>query len=330
MYAANNRIDASKGLDGIDSQPMTKPQLSFLISSYNHQAYVCQTLDSVMADMASVAMAFEIVLIDDGSTDDSVVSIQRWHRDHPNAPLNFVSRENRGLCRSVNEMLALAQGDIIRLIASDDLIFPGSTQRILEALGATDAMAIIGDVKVIDAKGKILADSGIEYNGGRKAVMRTPQGLRDEILENWSIPGPCLTVRRSVYDLVGGYAEDLLVEDWDFYLRLVAKDLAVFVDTPVAYYRLHGLNASRTRHRDRRIAGLSSLLAAGEKRADLFTGHDLKLLKREVQLLRLKVLYLRRDVVRMPSAMIRYAAMDLGIRFSRKREVPGGAQKSFG
>ena len=303
---------------GTDYQPMTKPHLSFLISSYNHQAYVCQTLDSVMADMASVATEFEIVLIDDGSTDDSVLGIRRWHRDHPDAPLRFVARENRGLCRSVNEMLSLATGDIIRLIASDDLIFPGSTQRILETLATTDAMAIIGDVKVIDAQGTVLAESGIEYNGGSKSVMKTRQGLRDEILGNWSIPGPCLTVRRSVYDIVGGYAEDLVVEDWDFYMRLVAKDLAVFVDMPVAYYRIHGTNTSRTRQRDRRIAGLSSLLAAAEKRAELFAGSDLRLLNREVQLLRLKVLYLQRNGVRMPAAMLRYAAMDLRVRFGTK------------
>lgn len=307
---------------------MTIPQLSFLISSYNHQAYVCQTLDSVMADMASVALAFEIVLIDDGSTDGSVASIQRWHGDHPDAPLKFVARENRGLCRSVNEMLSLAKGDIIRLIASDDLVFPGSTQRILEALDATEAMAVIGDVKVIDGTGKVLADSGIEYNGGRKTAMRTPQGLRNEILANWSIPGPCLTVRRSVYDIVGGYAEDLVVEDWDFYLRLAAKDLAVFLDIPVAYYRIHGTNTSRTRQRDRRIVGLSSLIAAGEKRADLFAGHDLRLLKREMQLLRLKILYLRRDGVGMPAAMIRYAAMDLGVRFGRKRSARPTAKQT--
>lgn len=304
------------------------PLLSFLIPSYNHQDYVCQTLDSVLADTKSGCADFEIVLIDDGSTDCSVGIIRDWQSRHPDVPLTLVVRENLGLCATLNEMISLAQGDVIRLIASDDLIFPGSTQKVLQAFETTLAMAVIGDAPVIDGAGNVVANSGIEFNGGRKDAMNTPEGLRHEIVANWSIPGPCLAVRRSVYGMVGKYSEDLRVEDWDFYLRLVANDLAVFVDTPVACYRIHTSNASRTHQASRRIAALSSQVAAAEKRMGWFKGHERKLLQRERLLLQLKIRYLERDFLHMPAAMLRYAVVDLGIRLHSGRTSTDAAARS--
>ena len=76
--------------------------------------------------------------------------------------------------------------------------------------------------------------------------------LADELITNWTVAGPALLYVRQPVLSIGGYGEDLLVEDWDFYLRLAAKGWLRFVDCTVSAYRLHDSNAHRNRETERR------------------------------------------------------------------------------
>jgi hypothetical protein len=69
--------------------------------------------------------------------------------------------------------------------------------------------------------------------------------LADELITNWTVAGPALLYAREPIISVGGYDADLLVEDWDFYLKLASRGWLRFVDRTVAAYRLHERNEHR-------------------------------------------------------------------------------------
>lgn len=266
-------------------------RISFLIPSFNHSKYIRHTLDSIYTDAAS--LDFEIILIDDGSEDDSRSVIDAWCELHPSVDIKVGYRENRGASATANELVQQASGDIIRCCASDDCIFAGSSARIIRKFEESDALVLVGDALVINDAGSIISKSAIELNGGVLDKMQSLDGLKKEIVFNWSIPGPCFAMRKQVYDVVGLYAEDLLIEDWDFFLRVVALCPIQFIDVHFSYYRIHSRNTSRTLNITRKIRNLNAQLTAGKRRAYLFKGSLRWMLEIELFRLILKIIIFR-------------------------------------
>ncbi|MEQ1600070.1 MAG: glycosyltransferase [Methylotenera sp.] len=266
------------------------PKISFLIPSYNHSHYISYTLDSIVADASS--LNYEILVIDDGSTDETKSKLESWCERHEEVDIKVTYRENRGLCATLNQLVHQASGDIIRLCASDDGIYQGSSLNIISAFEHSEAQVLIGDAFVVDDQGATVGSSAISLNGGNLLKMQTQAGLKQEIVANWSLPGPCVAMRKSVYGIVGYYSEDLLVEDWDFFLRLAALCQIQFLNTPFSYYRVHAANTCKTLSYERRFRNNCSQLAAGKQRCHLFAGKLRLLLKIECLILRMKIAYL--------------------------------------
>lgn len=218
------------------------PKVSIIIPVYNHAIYIEQTLNSIMNDPYS---AKEIVLINDGSKDNSDAVIQAWIKTHKSSiEVNYLNRENKGLTKTLNELIARSSGQYIVILGSDDYLINNTIEERVRLLENNPSkLMIIGDAIVVDEKGNTTHDSGLfELHHGNKASYFNPSGLKREIVKNWSVVGPVGMVDRKIYDLIGSYDESLFIEDWDFYLRAVAKDLILFYDAKVAAYRLHSSN----------------------------------------------------------------------------------------
>jgi glycosyltransferase involved in cell wall biosynthesis len=270
-------------------------RISFLIPSFNHSKYIGHTLDSIYSD--AEGLDFEIIVIDDGSTDDSRSTIEDWRKRHPLVDIKITYRENRGVAATANELIRQASGDVIRCCASDDGVYAGSSLKIINRFKEGDDLVLVGDAWVIDENGTIIGDSAIELSGGVPSRMETPEGLKEEIVANWSIPGPCFAVRRQVYEAVGYYAEDLPIEDWDFFLRVAALCPMRFVGEYFSYYRVHPGNTSRTSNLAKRVRNLNAQLTAGRRRSHLFRGRLRLLLECECLQLKLKILVLRSAIL---------------------------------
>lgn len=218
-----------------------EPLVSIIIPAFNHERFVGQCLDSVVADDYPNK---EIVVIDDGSSDGTLHVIESWADGHGRAiPISVVSRPNRGATRTLNELLLMARGELVLPVASDDYLLPGGIRALVTALAADPScLAVFGDCVVVDEAGQMIFPSalfGYRHTNRDWLVRR----LADELITNWTVAGPALLYVREPILSIGGYSEDLLVEDWDFYLRLAAKGWLRFVDCKVAAYRLHGGNA---------------------------------------------------------------------------------------
>src|ERR1700704_4709601 len=97
-----------------------QPRISVVVPSYNHARFVEATLRSIFRQTLAPA---ELLVIDDGSTDDSARVIERVLRDCPFA-CELVSRSNRGLCATLNEGLAKTRGQYFAYLGSADLWLP--------------------------------------------------------------------------------------------------------------------------------------------------------------------------------------------------------------
>jgi len=248
------------------------PLISVLIPLYNHAGYVKRCLDSVLEDGYP---RIEIIVIDDGSKDDSVALARHWFNEHePQRIERFVleSRPNKGVTRTLNELVSKAQGEYLILLASDDHLLPGGIAARLEYLRLHPAkLAVFGDCIVVDGGGAKTHDSGIsDLYGGHMKCLVNEELLAMELIFNWCVPGPGFMARRELYDQIGLYDESLTVEDWDMYLRIAARNALGFIPGPVAAYRYHGGNS--VLNRNVRAAQFDSLIRTSWKNYRAFHG----------------------------------------------------------
>jgi len=225
--------------------PSTYPLVSIRIAAYNHEAFIEQTLDSILADSYPNK---EIVIINDGSPDHTGDIIQKWINLHRHEIMvKYLSRENRGLTKTINELLSMCEGTYICGVASDDYLLEGGIAKRVSYLEShPEKFAVIGDCIVVNEKNEIIFKSALsDYYKVNKNNYFTNSGLRNEIILHWAIPGPVLMVRKQLYTQTDiTYNTNLIVEDWDMYLKLVSKNLLGFTDEPVSAYRLHQNNLS--------------------------------------------------------------------------------------
>jgi glycosyltransferase involved in cell wall biosynthesis len=103
-------------------------RLSLIIPVYNVATYIADCLSSIAAQALE---GCEVVLVDDGSTDDSVRVIEQYLQDHPQANWHIVHKPNGGLSSARNYGLKFAHGDYVWFIDSDDMLAESAVQRLM-------------------------------------------------------------------------------------------------------------------------------------------------------------------------------------------------------
>ena len=223
------------------------PLVSVIIPAYNHEKYIDYCLNSIMDDKYPNK---EIIIINDGSTDNTNDIIINWINKHNNVNVlvRYVNRENRGLCTTLNELVNLAKGKYLLVLASDDALYGDTVTKrveILEQNETNNKLVLISDALVIDNENNIILHSSMsEYNKGNKLKYETEKGIMEEVIINPSISGATSLINKKIFNIVGPYAEDLKAEDWYFYQRAAAKRAIMFWNHPVSLYRVHPTNTS--------------------------------------------------------------------------------------
>jgi len=277
-------------------KPPVAPLVSVLIPAFNHQRYVVRCLDSVLEDPYP---SKELVIIDDGSTDDTGELIAEWvarHRDE--IPIEYVRRDNRGIATTLNELAARARGEFLRLGASDDYLLPGGLDRQVNYLLAHPLKwVVIGDSIVVDRDDRLVHQSGMrDLHHADLRLYGSDEGIRFAVISQWAIGGPVALVRKHALETVAGWSENLCIDDWDFFLRLAAHDAIGFVDAQVCAYRIHGKNFSRTRDRKARIINLTESQNVALRRQPMFNEPYRSLLRAESHLIGAKISFLKGEL----------------------------------
>ena len=251
--------------------PSPQPSVSVVMTVYNHARYVKESLSSVAS---SVYPVLEIIVIDDASKDESDSIIQQWIREHRDHPITYIRHEqNRGLTKTLNELISMARGELIFFNSGDDVILEEGIEKLADYLASNpNKLAVFADCHVIDRDSKQLHESGIEglhrRSGMRKSMLEIDSILRFSIFYHWGVCGPGFMMRKETCSLVGPYDEELALDDWDMYLRLASIGKLGFYNGYTGQYRLHGKN-SIVRHRSRLIR---DAVHVGRKHAHNFGG----------------------------------------------------------
>jgi alpha-1,3-rhamnosyltransferase len=210
------------------------PLVTIAIPCYNHAVFV---QDSIRSVINQTYKNIELIIIDDGSTDQSVNKIkemlieceQRFTR------FEFRDRPNKGLCNTLNEALEWAQGDYFCVIASDDQMLPEKTSLQISSF-KSDTVGVFGGVNIINNKNQILSSRVREYS---------ETGFEDILLNKHDLPASSQMFKTDILRQVGGYNPNVKVEDWDLLLRMSKLNKKmVYIPQLLINYRKHDSNIS--------------------------------------------------------------------------------------
>jgi len=210
------------------------PKVSVRMPAYNHEAYVEAAILSVLNQSFQ---DFELLVIDDGSTDRTPEILERLSQEHG---FYFERQENMGLTKTLNKLVGMCRGEYLTGLASDDMYAPERLAAQVEALDTNpEAAFVYGKMKAMDASGVLLEENKAfnDFDGTEDA---RPMMLRRGMF----FAAPTTMIRRSAYEAVGPYDTSLPFEDYDWFLRCVLRYPAVGLNDVLLYYRKHDSNLS--------------------------------------------------------------------------------------
>lgn len=216
------------------------PLVSIVVPAYNHEDYVVECVESVLAqDYPNI----ELIVINDGSTDSTGARIEEFLKKNGER-FRYVSKSNEGLVKTLNAGIRLSSGKYFCEIASDDILIPGSVRKRVSYMeenltfdaALADAYIMEGDKRTVK---RFFAEKKAKgFNTGQHT-------LKDLIVKDARVFIAAGIFRKTFLERLGGFDEDFRhFEDlWLRYqLALYAK--VGYIDEPVMYYRLHGANVS--------------------------------------------------------------------------------------
>lgn len=212
------------------------PDISVVMPVYNAKAYVAEALQSVLDQ---TYRNFELLVIDDGSTDDSRAVIQRFHDPRVVIAENL---QNVGVVATLNKLLRLSRGNFIARMDADDIAEPDRFVKQLNFLNSHPEVDIVG--------------GAIQYFGGIKrpytVVFPTDhEDIRVALLFYCSLAHPTLMFRRSLIDRnLLQYSDDFRhAEDYYLWTQLLQQVRSANLTDVLLRYRLH-LKQVRSEHLD--------------------------------------------------------------------------------
>lgn len=222
---------------------MTTPLISTIVLCYNQSRFVAETLDSVKAQTYK---STQLIIVDDSSSDNSVAIIENWLRRNEMDCTFIRHQKNQGICRSLNDALALASGKYISMTASDDVWLADKLARQVEIMESRpDHVGVLySDAFQIDQDGRALQSMFISDH---RDSLQIPQGqVLDALVAGNFIPAMTTLVRRRCYETVGFFDPNLPWDDWDMWMRIARRYSFVYSQTPSAKYRVHAQSYSHS------------------------------------------------------------------------------------
>lgn len=222
--------------------------VSVIIPLYNHERYVVECLESVLAqNMPNI----ELLLLDDGSSDNGFDVACQWKEIHGHqfTRIEFARQPNAGITHTFDRLIRKSTGSFILILASDDVLLPSSIAQRLDLFKEDGVMAVFGDAVPIDDEGNVLGKSAIGELGepSSRVALSDPRTLPWELIFRWNVYGSVLLCRRkALVNPDGSSVLNLSIysEDMQLYYRLASQGSLRYLDRSVAKYRLHSLNTS--------------------------------------------------------------------------------------
>ncbi len=202
-------------------------RVSVLVPCFNDGEFIRETIDSILAQ---TLQDFEIIVVDDGSTDPHT---RRTLKDLPGERITVLRTENHGLPAARNHAARNAGGEFFCAVDADDKLAPEWLEKAARVLDQRPDVAFVSH--------------WLETFGDERWTWQPERCDLPSLLARNAVNGAAL-VRRTAYDAVGGYDESMRegCEDWDFWLRLVEHGLqGAIIPEVLFYYRRRSDSMSR-------------------------------------------------------------------------------------
>ena len=204
----------------------TPPEVSVMVTLYDYEALVAETLDSIIA---STDVTIEVIIVEDHATDNSRAVALDYLATHPNVPMVLLAKDaNEGLAAARNTGIAACRADLVMIMDADNLVYPTCLARLATALR--------------NDPGAAFAYAALEQFGASAGLVSAYAWNPAWLCAANYIDAQTM-IRRSVLEDLGGYrVGDPLVfgwEDWEMWLRLAGRgDRGVLVPEMLGRYRV--------------------------------------------------------------------------------------------
>lgn len=208
------------------------PTVSVILPTYNRVTMLPEAIESVLDQTYH---DWELIVIDDGSTDQTPAYLHRVGRAH--RCITLIRVKHGGVSGARNAGLRVANGRYLAFLDDDDRWMPTKLATQAAYLESHPEVALVyAQAHVVD--------------GGGRVTGRKPSGAAgptfDELVDGNCIPLLTVVVRRQCLEVVGGFDPALYIsQDYDLWLRVARQFPIAYLPEPMAVYRVHGANMSR-------------------------------------------------------------------------------------
>jgi poly-beta-1,6-N-acetyl-D-glucosamine synthase len=194
----------------------TLPMITLVVPAYNEGLVIQAAIRSLLQlDYPN----YEILVIDDGSTDDTYEKAIAVAREQQSIPIRVITKRNGGKADALNTGMSLARGEFVLNMDGDSKLSSNTLRVCIRHFEDPRIGAVAGNVKVINRENIWTKIQALEYVEGLAMARKAQSFMRVVNI----IPGPLGMFRKSVLKEVGGYDHDTFAEDCDLTLKLLMR-----------------------------------------------------------------------------------------------------------
>ena len=208
-----------------------EPRVSAVVTTYNYARFLPDALDSVFAQSHR---NLEVVVVDDGSTDDTEAVARRY----AGRGVRYVRRPHGGAGQARNTGLEVTESPLVAFLDADDAWLPDRVAAGVAHLARHPELALV-------AAHAFACDEGLRPTSVVSAATRAEGRMLEELLVDNVVLNPSsVLLRRSAIEAAGGFSEIPFGEDWDTWIEIAKRYPIGFIDRPLALVRRHSSSVS--------------------------------------------------------------------------------------
>lgn len=208
---------------------MISPLVSIIMPAFNAEKTIGGSIQSVLNQTYS---NWELIIIDDGSTDSTFETIKNFS----DSRIKATRRENCGVASTRNYALSISKGEYIAFLDSDDLWLPEKLTKQVEILQTSDSSTGLIHTNYLEF------DERTEYSPKpfkNLFWLKTEGNVHEDLMVHDFVATLTVMIKKEVIEKVGIFSEDLHgTEDWDLWIRIAEHFTVQYIPTRLAKYRL--------------------------------------------------------------------------------------------
>jgi glycosyltransferase involved in cell wall biosynthesis len=220
------------------------PKVSIILPSYNYARYLDERIQSLLNQTYT---DFELVIVDDASTDNSVEIIQQYEKSDPRVKTHLFSANSGLPYKRWNDGAEMASGDYILFAGADDSCAPNMLERLVEKVKEHPSAGIAYCQSLeIDSNGKTIGSMKrstdlLSKEKWATDYFETGKNECNYIVVQNTIPNAsAVLIKKTIFHALGGFDENLKVgADWMLWSKILLASDIVFIADPLNYFRIH-------------------------------------------------------------------------------------------